>query len=267
MNNLHRELAPISAAAWSQIEAEVARTFKRSVAGRRVVDVKDPGGVALSGIGTGHQKNIASPKKGVSAKLYDVRQLVQLTVPFTLQREAIDSVERGSNDGDWQPAKTAASELALAEDSAIFDGFAAAGIAGIREGSSNPKSFLPADVADYPNAISQSLEKLRLAGVDGPYSVLLGADAYTALAEASDQGYPVIEHIKRIVSGDLVWAPALTGGCVLSTRGGDYELHIGQDVSIGYTSHTDTAVQLYLTETLTFLMLTSEASVSIAAGE
>lgn len=192
---------------------------------------------------------------------------MQLTVPFTLQREAIDSVERGSNDGDWQPAKTAASELALAEDSAIFDGFAAAGIAGIREGSSNPKSFLPADVADYPNAISQSLEKLRLAGVDGPYSVLLGADAYTALAEASDQGYPVIEHIKRIVSGDLVWAPALTGGCVLSTRGGDYELHIGQDVSIGYTSHTDTAVQLYLTETLTFLMLTSEASVSIAAGE
>ncbi|SAL53243.1 Linocin_M18 bacteriocin protein [Caballeronia cordobensis] len=267
MNNLHRELAPISAAAWSQIEAEVARTFKRSVAGRRVVDVKDPGGVALSGIGTGHQKNIASPKKGVSAKLYDVRQLVQLTVPFTLQREAIDSVERGSNDGDWQPAKTAASELALAEDSAIFDGFAAAGIAGIREGSSNSKSFLPADVADYPNAISQALEKLRLAGVDGPYSVLLGADAYTALAEASDQGYPVIEHIKRIVSGDLVWAPALTGGCVLSTRGGDYELHIGQDVSIGYTSHTDTAVQLYLTETLTFLMLTSEASVSIAAGE
>ncbi|KXU82141.1 bacteriocin [Paraburkholderia monticola] len=267
MNNLHRELAPISDDAWEQIEAEVARTFKRSVAGRRVVDVKEGGGVALSAIGTGHQTSIAAPRKNVAAKLYDVRQLVQLTVPFTLQRESIDSVERGSNDADWQPAKTAASELAIAEDSAIFDGFTAAGIVGIRQGSSNEPTGLPADVADYPTAISEALEKLRLAGVDGPYSVLLGADAYTALAEASAQGYPVIEHIKRIVSGDLVWAPALRGGCVLSTRGGDYELHIGQDLSIGYTSHTDSTVQLYLRETLTFLMLTSEASVSIAAGE
>ncbi|BCQ28911.1 bacteriocin family protein (plasmid) [Caballeronia sp. NK8] len=266
MNNLHRELAPISSAAWSQIEAEVARTFKRSVAGRRVVDVKEPSGAALSGIGTGHQSNIAAPKQGIGAKLYEVRQLVQLTVPFTLQRESIDSVERGSNDGDWQPAKTAASELAIAEDSAIFDGYKAAGIVGIREGSSNAPTMLPGDVVDYPDAVSQALEKLRLAGVDGPYSVLLGADAYTALAEASDQGYPVIQHIKRIVSGDLVWAPALQGGCVLSTRGGDYELHVGQDLSIGYSSHAETAVQLYLRETLTFLMLTSEASVSIAAG-
>jgi uncharacterized linocin/CFP29 family protein len=267
MNNLHRELAPISSAAWSQIEAEVARTFKRSLAGRRVVDVKEPGGAALSGIGTGHQSTIAAPRQGVGAKLYEVRQLVQLTVPFTLQRESIDSVERGSNDGDWQPAKNAANELAFAEDSAIFDGYKAAGIAGIREASSNDPTMLPTDVADYPAAISQALEKLRLAGVDGPYSVLLGADAYTALAEASDQGYPVIQHIKRIVSGDLVWAPALQGGCVLSTRGGDYELHIGQDLSIGYTSHTDTTVQLFLCETLTFLMLTGEASVSIAAGD
>jgi uncharacterized linocin/CFP29 family protein len=270
MNNLHRALAPVSDDAWAQIEAEVARTFKRSVAGRRVVDVKEAGGTALAAIGTGHLKGIASPEKpgkGVSARLYDVRQMVELNVPFTLQRESIDSVERGSNDGDWQPAKTAAGELATAEDTAIFDGFAAAGIIGIRQGSSNPPTGLPNDVADYPAAISQALEKLRLAGVDGPYSVLLGADAYTALAEASDQGYPVIQHIKRIVSGDLVWAPALQGGCVLSTRGGDYELHIGQDLSIGYTSHTDTTVQLYLRETLTFLMLTSEASVSIAVGE
>ena len=46
MNNLHRELAPISDAAWSQIEEETTRTFKRYLAGRRVVDVQGPGGVA-----------------------------------------------------------------------------------------------------------------------------------------------------------------------------------------------------------------------------
>ncbi len=267
MNNLHRELAPISRAAWSQIEDEVARTFKRSVAGRRVVDVKGPGGTELSGIGTGHQIAIAAPQEGVVAKLAEVKSLVQLTVPFELQREAIDSVVRGAKDADWQPAKEAAKQLAYAEDRAIFDGYKAAGIGGIREGSSNPPLALPADVSDYPTTISNALEELRLAGVDGPYSVLLGADAYTALGEARDQGYPVLEHIKRIVNGDIIWAPALAGGSVVSMRGGDFELHIGEELSIGYVSHTDTVVRLYLCETLTFLMLTSEASVSLTQAE
>jgi hypothetical protein len=51
---------------------------------------------------------------------------------------------------------------------------------------------------------------------------------------------------------------------VLPTRGGDFDLHIGQDVSIGYSSHTDTAVRLYLQETFTFLLLTTEAAVALA---
>jgi len=267
MNNLHRELAPISGAAWSQIEEEVARTFRRSVAGRRVVDVKEPGGVGLSAVGTGHQSTIAAPQPGVNARLSEVRALVQLTVPFELQRDEIDAVERGANDADWQSAKDAARELAYAEDRAIFDGYKAAGIVGVREASSNPALALPADVSLYPHAISAALEQLRLVGVDGPYSVLLGADAYTALAEASDQGYPVIEHIKRIVNGEIIWAPAIEGGSVVSMRGGDYELHLGQDLSIGYASHTEETVKLFLRETLTFLMLTSEASVSVMAGE
>jgi uncharacterized linocin/CFP29 family protein len=263
MNNLHRELAPISSEAWSQIEEEVARTFKRSVAGRRVVELQGPGGAELSAVGTGHQLTIAAPLEGVGARQREVKALVELRVPFELQREGIDDVERGANDSDWQPAKDAARQLAYAEDRAIFDGYKAANIVGIREGSSNPSLTLPADVSDYPTVIAKALEQLRLAGVDGPYSVLLGADAYTAMGEASDQGYPVLEHIKRLVNGDIVWAPAIDGGSVLSTRGGDFDLHIGQDLSIGYLSHTESVVRLYLQETLTFLLLTSEASVAV----
>ena len=263
MNNLHRELAPISAEAWEQIEEEVARTFRRSVAGRRVVDFKGPGGSTLAAVGTGHQINIAAPLQGMTVRQREVKAVVELRVPFELRREAVDDVERGANDSDWQPAKDAATQLAYSEDQAIFDGYKAAGIVGIREGSSNPLLTLPAEVSDYPAAIAKALEQLRLAGVDGPYSVLLGADAYTALGEASDQGYPVLAHIRRLVDGDVIWAPAIDGGSVLSTRGGDFELHIGQDLSIGYLSHTEETVRLYLQETFTFLLLTSEASVAI----
>src|ERR1700749_1994260 len=263
MNNLHRELAPISDAAWAQIEEEASRTLKRYLAGRRVVDVQGPGGIALSAVGTGHLRNVAAPGDGILARQREVKPLVELRVPFELDRQQIDDVERGSNDSDWQPAKDAAKKIAFAEDRAIFDGYAAAGIEGIRQGTSNPVMTLPADVVDYPDAIAQALSQLRLVGVNGPYSILLSADAYTGLSETRDHGYPVLEHIKRLVDGEIIWAPAITGGFVLTTRGGDFDLHIGQDVSIGCSSHTETAVTLYLQETFTFLLLTSEAAVAL----
>jgi uncharacterized linocin/CFP29 family protein len=269
MNNLHRELAPISDSAWAQIEEETSRTLKRYLAGRRVVDLQGPAGTGLSAVGTGHLRTIAAPSitapaKGIIARQREVKALVELRVPFDLDRHAIDDVDRGANDSDWQPAKDAARQIAFAEDAAIFEGYAAAGIEGIRQGTSNPIKTLPADVREYPDAIAQSLSQLRLVGVNGPYSVLLGADAYTALAETSDHGYPVLEHVKRLVKDEIIWAPAISGAFVLTTRGGDFDLHIGQDVSIGYLSHTDAAVRLYLQETFTFLLLTTEAAVALA---
>lgn len=123
---------------------------------------------------------------------------------------------------------------------------------------------LPAEVRDYPEAVAQALSQLRLVGVNGPYSVLLGADAYTALAETSDHGYPVLEHVKRLAKDEIIWASAIAGAFVMTTRGGDFDLHIGQDVSIGYSSHTDSAVRLYLQQTFTFLLRTTEAAVALA---
>ena len=264
MNNLHRELAPISDAAWAQIEEETSRTFKRYLAGRRVVDVQGPSGTALSAVGTGHLQTIAAPRDGIVARQREVKALVELRAPFELDRQMIDDVARGANDSDWQPAKDAARQIAFAEDGAVFEGYDAAGIGGIRQGTSNPKMTLPADVRQYPQAIAQGLSQLRLVGVNGPYSVLLGADSYTALAETSDYGYPVLEHVKRLVKDEIIWAPAIAGAFVLTRRGGDFDLHIGQDLSIGYFSHTDTVVRLYLQETFTFLYLTAEAAVALA---
>jgi uncharacterized linocin/CFP29 family protein len=267
MNNLHRELAPISDAAWAQIEEETSRTLKRHLAGRRVVDLHGPAGTGLSAVGTGHLLTIPTPSGGIVVRQREVKALIELRVPFELDRQTIDDVERGANDSDWQPAKDAARKLAYAEDGAIFEGYPAAGILGIRQATSNPAMTLPGDVREYPEAIAQGLSQLRLVGVNGPYAVLLDADVYTSLAETSDQGYPVLEHVKRLVDDKIIWAPAIQGAFVVTTRGGDFDLRIGQDVSIGYLNHTDTTVSLYLQESLTFLMLTAEAAVSLASPE
>lgn len=263
MNNLHRELAPISSAAWAQIEEEASRTLKRHMAARRVVDVEGPKGVELPAIGTGHLRQIAAPGDGIQAAQRETKALVELRVPFELSRQAVDDVERGANDSDWAPLKEAARIIAFAEDQAVFEGYAGAHIQGVRQGTSNPALPLPADVRGYPATVAQAVTQLRLAGVNGPYALLLGAEPYAAVAGAADHGHPVLEHIKHLVDAEVIWAPAIKGGLVLTTRGGDFELHLGQDISIGYLGHSDTTVRLYLQETFTFLMLTSEAAVTL----
>jgi uncharacterized linocin/CFP29 family protein len=267
MNNLHRELAPISEAAWAGLEQEARRSFKRHLAGRRVVDVPEPGGPELAAVTTGHLDAVAPPAEGVVAHLRRAQRLVELRVPFTVERQQVDDVERGARDADWQPAKDAARQIAFAEDRAVFEGYAAAGITGIRDGSSNPGLRLPGDVRKYPNTIAQAVTALRLAGVDGPYTLALGADAYTAVSETTDYGYPIAEHLARLVDGEIIWAPAIGGAVLVSVRGGDFELRLGQDLSVGYRSHDATSIQLYLQESLTFLVYTSEAAVALTAPQ
>jgi uncharacterized linocin/CFP29 family protein len=267
MNNLHRELAPISDAAWAQIEEEASRTLKRHLAARRVVDVQASKGLELSAVGTGHLHQIQAPIDGIQAAQRDAKALVELRAPFELTRQAIDDVERGATDSDWSPLKDAARKIAFAEDRSVFGGYAASGIQGIRRGSSNPAVALPSNVKGYPGAVAQAVSQLRLAGVNGPYTLVLGSDPYTAISGGSDEGYPVLRHIQRLVDGEIVWAPAVEGGFVLTTRGGDFELDIGQDISIGYSSHSRTIIELYLQETFTFRLLTTEAAVVLAPAE
>ena len=266
MNNLHRELAPISDAAWADIETEARRTFEQNIAARRVVDLAGPAGAKLACVNTGHLSDIDAPADGVIAKLRTSQPLVQLRVPFTVSRQDVDDVERGAQDPDWQPVKDAAKKIAFAEDRAVLEGYAAAGITGLRSSSSNPALALPAEVRDYPNVVSQAVTALRLAGVGGPFSLLLSAGAYTMVSETSDHGYPVREHLARVIDGDIIWAPAIDGAFLVSGRGGDFELQLGQDLSIGYLSHDAGRVQLYFQESLTFLVYTAEASVSLAVA-
>ncbi len=154
----------------------------------------------------------------------------------------------------------------FAEDRAVFEGNAAAQIQAIRQATSNPIGALPDDPRSYPRAMAEAISQLRLVGVNGPYRAVLSADAYTAVSETSDYGYPVLDHIRRLVSEEIVWAPAIAGAFVMTARGGDFALYLGQDVSLGYLSHTERSVRLYVQETLTFVVFTAEAAVAIGGA-
>ena len=77
-------------------------------------------------------------------------------------------------------------------------------------------------------------------------------------------GYPLLDHLRKIIGGPLVWAPGVEGAVVVSQRGGDFLLDVGEDLSIGYASHDADAVELYLVESFTFRVATPEAAVALS---
>ncbi len=265
MNNFKRELAPISTAAWKEIDAEATRILKLRLAGRKLVDFDGPLGPTAAAVNTGRRESLTSaPVDNIEASRRQVLALVELRSYFELSREELDGVERGSEDPELQPLIDAASQLAQAEDTAIFHGYAAGGIKGIDQASSHPAQPIPDDYQSYPHSIAEATRMLRLAGVDGPYGIALGPRYYAGLTQATgDGGYPVLNVVRKLVDGPLVWAPAVKGAVVLSLRGGDFELTVGNDVSIAYQSHTDKAVRLYLVETMAFRVITPEAAVAL----
>ncbi|MGH7286657.1 MAG: family 1 encapsulin nanocompartment shell protein, partial [Myxococcota bacterium] len=154
-----------------------------------------------------------------------------------------------------------------AEDSALFDGNTDADIPGILSEAAHDAVTLPANAAHIPDAVSEALEKLRRAGVSGPYGLALGPESHAALDRTAPEGYPVLRHVERLIDGAVVWAPSLHGGVVMSLRGGDFKLVCGRDAAIGYLSHDEKRVRLYLEESFSAEVNAPEAAVPLAPPE
>ncbi|MFM8535805.1 MAG: family 1 encapsulin nanocompartment shell protein, partial [Acidimicrobiia bacterium] len=199
------------------------------------------------------------------ARLRRIQPLVELRIPFDVSRVELDAIDRGARDPDLDSVTAAARTIAIAEDRAIFHGYEAAHITGICEARKNVGVPLGTSHTDYPLAVASALTKLRDEGIEGPFSVVLNEQLYKDLSGRTDGGYPIISHVQRLIDGDLVWAPAIDGGLVLSMRGGDFELSVGQDFSIGYLEHNVERVRLYIEESFTFLALTDQAAIPLSA--
>ena len=263
MNDLLRELAPISTAAWTQIEEEAKRTLKFMLAARKLVDFTGPLGWDTSTVSSGRSQTIAG-EAGAQLRVRTTQALVEVRVPFELDREELEAVGRGAKDPDLDPVREAARKAAIIEDRAVFHGHTGAEIRGINEAAAMSALTLTEDYTAYPGVVAEAIHNLHCAGVAGPYAIALGPRCYTGLTKTTKGGFPVIEHVRKLVEGPIVWAPALDGAVVLTLRGGDFELVVGQDFSIGYLDHSASAVRLYLQESFTFRVLSPEAAIPLA---
>lgn len=267
MNHLLREVAPLSEAAWSQVSDEAKSRLTNYLAARRLVDFTGPSGWKHSAHNLGTSAEIDSPPKvsGVKARARRVLPLCELRVPFVLSRAELDDADRGNEDIDLDPLAEAAAGIALAENLAVFHGYPAASITGITEASSHDPIQAAGGLDEFPKFVASGVERLRLAGVGGPYGLALSSDLWTDVVETTEHGgYPLFNHLAHILDGGpIVWAPGVEGGVVISQRGGDYLIDCGQDLSVGYLAHDLTTVTLYLEESFTFRALSDDAAVAL----
>jgi uncharacterized linocin/CFP29 family protein len=202
---------------------------------------------------------------GIRARIRIAQPLVEYRAELWVEHAQLEAIDRGARDADLGAVRDAARRLALAEDGAVFGGNRAARVAGIAEATPHAKIPIGDDYRDYPGSVARAVSMLQTAGVTGPYAVALGPRCYTGVVETTEMGgYPVLEHLRLVTGGEVLWAPAVDGAIVMSTRGGDFELTVGQDVAIGYLGHDDTNVHLYLEESFTFRVHTPEAAVHLA---
>ncbi len=265
MNHLDRDIAPLTAEAWQEIDNEASQTLRALLAARKLVDVTGPHGWGRSAIDLGRIETIKSKGKGdLRVGLRKVQPLVEIRVPFTLPRTELAAIARGAKDADLSCVSAAAKTIAAREDEAVFGGMPAANIEGIVSASPYAALTIDKSYGNFPEQVAEAISTLTERGIDGPFSVAVDLQTYVGLTRATHAGaYPLLKEVRNGIDGALVKTPLVSGCVVVSQRGGDFELSIGQDFSIGYLEHNATDVSLYIEESFTFLNLAPEAAIAL----
>jgi uncharacterized linocin/CFP29 family protein len=264
MNHLLRGHALITELGWELLDREARDRSTPALAARKLVDFSGPHGWEHSATNLGRTDPLASaPTEGVSGLERRVLPLVEMRADFELSRAELRDADRGADDTDLDALDRAAHQIAVAENVAVFHGWQGT-ISGIAETSPHEPIPLGEGPDGYPRPVAGAIERLLQAGIAGPYGLALGSEQYRSVIETAEHGgYPLVEHLGKIVEGPIVWAPGVTGAVVLSLRSGDFIFDSGQDVSIGYESHDAQVVRLYLEESFSFHVATPEAAVAL----
>jgi uncharacterized linocin/CFP29 family protein len=265
MNHLLRSLAPISDSGWKELDDEARERLTPALAARKLVDFSGPRGWEYSATNLGRIEPLAkTPCDGVTGARRRVLPVVEVRASFELALSELRDFDRGADDVDLEPLDKAAHQLAVAENKAVFLGWDGA-LQGIAEVSPHKGITLGEKPDNYPRPVAAAVERLLHNGISGPYGLALGGDDYQRVVETAEHGgYPLLEHLRKILEGPIVWAPGVGGAVVVSLRGGDFVFESGQDIAIGYEGHDLETVRLYLEESFSFHVATPEAAVPLA---
>ncbi len=254
MDILRKSLAPISKQAWEEINETAVDVLTSVLSGRKILDVEGPKGWDFAAVSTGRISVPPAQKGKVKYGIHQVMPLVEARIPFELNIWELDNVARGAEDIDLGAMEDAAREIAQFEEKAIYEGFKAGNIAGLKNSSDYDAIPFPEAAEDIIGAVSLGLSQMKQASIEGPYSLVLSTERWQKV-NSFIRGYPLHKQLENLLGGSIVMAPYVKESFLVSERGGDFRLVLGQDMSVGYESHNSKTVQLYFTESFTFQVI------------
>ncbi|MCF8234738.1 MAG: bacteriocin family protein [Bacteroidales bacterium] len=263
MDILKKKMAPISDKAWEEINEQAEDVFKTDLSARKFVDVDGPHGLELGSVSAGRLEiPKAQDEEGLEYGLYKVLPLLETRSKFELDLWELDNVDRGAEDIDLESLEKAAKRMARFEENVIYEGLKNAGITGLKSRSEHEKVEFPEDPSKILHAVTRAISMFKSASVEGPYSLVLDIDKWEKVSSYVGD-YPLRLQLENLLDGKIILAPNLNGALLVTERGGDFRLTLGQDLSIGYESHDSRNVQLFFTESFTFQVLDPAAVINI----
>ena len=266
MDILRREIAPLSADVWKELDEAVIGMARRTMAARKIATFEPPRGWDQVAVALGTVTPHKTREGQAVVALPDVVLLAEIRAAFTLPWATIDAVERGAPALDATAAETAAREVALAEDRLAFYG--EPGGKGFLTDNESPRQVCGdwGKAAQVVADILKAVERLDGAGIPGPYEAILAPSRYYAYLRAADDGYPAGRHLRDVLAGVHRSAVVKDAGALFSTRGGDFVLTVGGDLSVGYRSHDQGGVHLFCVETLAAQTIGADAVCILSAA-
>lgn len=251
MDILRKSLAPVSQEAWQEINETALDTLKSVLSARRFSDVDGPKGWDFASLSTGRLVVPKNQKGAVKYGVYQVLPLIEARVPFELDIWELDNVARGADDIDLSALEDAAREVAKFEESIVYEGFKEGNVKGLKQCNEYDTPAFPENPETVASAVAGVLAQFKANSIEGPYSLILNKEKWQ-MVNSHVKGYPLRKQLESLLGGSIILAPFVKDTYMVSERGGDMKMVIGQDLSIGYESHTNKTVQLYFTESFTY---------------
>ena len=264
MDILRKKLAPVSSEAWEEINRQARIVFQNTLTARKFVDIDGPKGPAFAAVSLGRLViKDSRDKEGINYGIRKVLPLVEVRKPFCLDIWELDNVSRGAEDINLDSMENAARELADFEEKAIYNGFREASIEGLKEKSAFSEEKFPGTADEILQLLGRLSNELHSKAVGGPYTLVLNPEKWTFIHSVSDT-YPLVNQIKNLIKGKIILNPHVSESFLVSSRGGDFRLTLGTDISIGYDSADTEKIKLYFTESFTFQVLEPNAVVVLS---
>lgn len=266
MDILRRSTVMVSSEAWHEMDEQAKRVLESHLSARKFIDVIGPKGWDYAAHPCGRLDIPHETSEGnVAYGIHQVLPLVESRVTFDLDLWELDNITRGLKNPDLSPLDEAARRIAAFEEKAVYEGLPSAGIEGLWE-TAKDRTLKIRDTSSargVMEVISSGIYRFQQDAIEGPYALVASPTLWKSLYSLSEC-YPLFKNVKEVLEGPIILSTHEKESFLVSMRGGDMELVVGQDLSLGFIGNDSRKGTFFLTESFTFRVINSEAIIPLA---